>query len=128
MNKSEKTLIKYYDSLSSDEREMLLSFAEFLAGRSINNQTIQVPVQIERPAEESIIAAIKRLSTIYSMIDKSKLLSEVSDKVTGHVVHGQELSKVIDELEVFFKQEYEQYVSEKTLLMKETSTTKDEKE
>ena len=127
MNKSEKILIKYYDSLASDEREMLLSFAEFLAGRSINNQTIQEPVQIDRPAEESIIAAIKRLSTIYSMIDKSKLLSEVSDKVTGHVVHGQELSKVIDELEVFFKQEYEQYVSEKTL-MKETSTTKDDKE
>lgn len=127
MNKSEKILIKYYDSLASDERGMLLSFAEFLAGRSINNQTIQVPVQIDRPAEESIIAAIKRLSTIYSMIDKSKLLSEVSDKVTGHVVHGQELSKVIDELEVFFKQEYEQYVSEKTL-MKETSTTKDDKE
>lgn len=127
MNKSEKILIKYYDSLASDEREMLLSFAEFLAGRSINNQTIQVPVQIDRPAEESIIAAIKRLSTTYSMIDKSKLLSEVSDKVTGHVVHGQELSEVIDELEVFFKQEYEQYVSEKTL-MKETSTTKDDKE
>jgi hypothetical protein len=127
MNKSEKILIKYYDSLASDEREMLLSFAEFLAGRSINNQTIQVPVQIDRPAEESIIAAIKRLSTTYSMIDKSKLLSEVSDKVTGHVVHGQELSKVIDELEVFFKHEYEQYVSEKTL-MKETSATKDDKE
>jgi hypothetical protein len=127
MNKSEKILIKYYDSLASDEREMLLSFAEFLAGRSINNQTIQVPVQIDRPAEESIIAAIKRLSTTYSMIDKSKLLSEVSDKVTGHVVHGQELSEVIDELEVFFKHEYEQYVSEKTL-MKETSTTKDDKE
>ena len=127
MNKSEKILIKYYDSLASDEREMLLSFAEFLAERSINNQTIQVPVQIDRPAEESIIAAIKRLSTTYSMIDKSKLLSEVSDKVTGHVVHGQELSKVIDELEVFFKQEYEQYVSEKTL-MKEISATKDDKE
>ena len=127
MNKSEKTLIKYYDSLASDEREMLLTFAEFLAGRSINNQTIQEPVLIDRPAEESIIAAIKRLSTTYSMIDKSKLLSEVSDKVTGHVVHGQALSKVIDELEVFFKQEYEQYVSEK-ILMKEASATKDDKE
>mgnify|MGYP000495126701 CR=1 FL=1 len=127
MNKSEKTLIKYYDSLASDEREMLLTFAEFLAGRSINNQTIQEPVRIDRPAEESIIAAIKRLSATYSMIDKSKLLSEVSDKVTGHVVHGKELSEVIDEMEEFFKQEYEQYVSEKTL-MKATSATKDDKE
>jgi len=127
MNKSEKTLIKYYSSLAPDEREMLLSFAEFLAGRSINNQTIQEPALIERPAEESIVAAIKRLSASYSMIDKSKLLSEVSDKVTGHVVHGRELSDVIDELEVFFKQEYEQYVSEKTL-MKDASATKGDKE
>lgn len=106
---------------------MLLNFAEFLAVRSIKNQTIQEPVPIERPPEESIVAAIKRLSTTYSMLDKSSLISEVSEKVTAHVVHGRELAEIIDELEMLFKQQYEHYTSEKAL-MKETSAARDNKE
>jgi len=119
MNKSEKKLIRLYDALAPAEREMLSSFAEFLVTRTTKNQTIEEPVEIKRPPEESIVAAIKRLSASYPMLNKSKLLSDVSEKVTQHVVYGRKASDVIDELEVFFQQNYVQYVSEKENLMKE---------
>jgi len=119
MNKNEKKLISHYDALTPAERETLLSFAEFLAGRSPKRTTIETPVEIERPSEESIVAAIKRLSASYPMIDKSKILSDVSEKVTQTVVFGRDVTEVIDELEVFFKQSYQLYVTEKQSLINE---------
>lgn len=113
MNKSEKKLIRLYEALAPIEREMLSSYAEFLVERTTKNKTIEEPIDIIRPPEESIVAAIKRLSASYPMLDKSKLLSDVSGKVTQHVVFGREASEVIDELEVFFQQNYRQYVNEK---------------
>lgn len=116
MNKSEKKLIRLYEELTPIERQMLISYAAFLVEHTTKNKTIEVPIDIIRPSEESIVAAIKRLSASYSMLDKSKLLSDVSEKVTQHIVFGREASEVIDELEVFFQQNYRQYVTEKEAL------------
>lgn len=119
MNK-EKKLIRNFNALDPAERDMLVSFSEFLSQRSEKYYRIDEPVQITRPPEESIIAAIKRLSETYPMLDKGQMLSEVSEKMTAHIVHGQELSQVIDETEVYFKQQYDNYVQEKQQLIAES--------
>ena len=117
MNKNEKKLINNYNALDSAERDMLISFSDFLAQRSEKFYRIEEPVKISRPPEETIIAAIKRMSATYPMLDKGKMLSDVSEKMTAHLIHGQDLALVIDETEDYFKQQYEKYVQEKKQLI-----------
>jgi len=122
MNKNEKKLIRLYEILTSSEREMLMSYAEFLVersdGPSNDNHKIEEPVEIIRPPEETIVAAVKRLSASFPMLDKSQLLSDVSEKVTQHVIFGREITEVIDELEIFFQKNYQQYKIDKEAVNK----------
>jgi len=117
MNKNEKNLIRLYEALTSPEREMLISYAEFLVERSDGGndeyRKIKEPVEIKRPPQETIVAAVKRLSASYPMLDKAKLLSDVSEKVTQHIIFGREITEVIDELEIFFQKNYQQYKIDK---------------
>lgn len=117
-NKQERQLVKLFKSLDSSNKETLLLFAEFLNTRSQSNSTaketdktndevITEPLDIERPEEESVIKAIKRLSTTYPMVNKENILHPISGLMTSHMLQGKEAEKVIDELEVLFLQEYE---------------------
>ena len=115
MKPVEKTLLKYFRQLSSQDSQTLLSFAEFLAARSqpeTDSESLIVN-KIERPAEESVIAAIKRLSASYPMLDKDKILTETSSLMTQHVVQGRDAVEVIDELELVFERHYDAFSEEK---------------
>lgn len=110
---SVKRLQNLFRQLSEKDQENLLSFAEFLqarAGSQVAVRSLPVPKTIPRPPEESIIAAIKRLSQCYYMLDKSKMLHETADLVTQHCLQGQELQGIIDRLEQVFSQHYENFV------------------
>ncbi|WP_172838750.1 Crp/Fnr family transcriptional regulator [Solemya velesiana gill symbiont] len=107
----QRKLLKLYSGLSQGERENLLAFAEFLSQREegeVATQQIAEPKPIPGPEEESVIAAIKRLSETYHMLDRSTLFHETSSLMTSHVMQGREAVDVIDELEALFQTKYQQ--------------------
>ena len=110
MNKQEKQLLEYYQRLPAEQAETLLAYAEFMANRYGRNEPVSTEVEpIPRPAEESVMAAIKRLSATYPMLDKAKLFNDTSSLMAQHILQGREAVEVIDELEALFQQEYNDF-------------------
>jgi hypothetical protein len=100
--------------LEAQDQASLLAFAEFLASRQTEQKApeerpSEAPIEIERPADESVIAAIKRLSASYPMLDRSRMLNETSTLMSGHLLQGRPASAVIDDLEALFQQHYSDY-------------------
>ncbi len=97
----------------------MLRFAEFLAGRSspgvvaVSREPVVVPEPevIERPAGESVVAALKRLSKTYPMLDKTEMLSATSDLVAANIMQGTDAVEVVDQLEDIFRGLYEKLKS-----------------
>ncbi len=115
-SKSERKLIKLFKALDDSKQESLLSFAEFLLyqsdkesypDQSDEKQINTKPLDIERPEDESVIKAIKRLSETYPMVNKDNILHPISDLMTSHMLQGKEADKIIDELEAVFLKEYQ---------------------
>jgi len=96
--------------LPVNEQKTVLAFAEFLLAR-VPPEAIEKPKLLPRPAEESVIAAIKRLSQSYPMIDKSAMFGETSALMTQHLMQGRSAVEIIDELETLFSQHYEKLIS-----------------
>jgi len=108
LNKSEKQLLNLYRDLPKAARNNLLDFAAFLAERyPPQTQVAKEPLEIPRPTEESVIAAVKRLSATYPMLNKDTMLHDTSALVTQHLIQGRDAMVVIDELENIFRQGYE---------------------
>ena len=78
MNPAEKRLRQIFDTLNEADRQTLLAFAEFLHSRAVPELPPE-KMSIPRPAEESVVAAIKRLTATYPMLNRSELLSGTSD-------------------------------------------------
>lgn len=115
MKPVEKRLLKLFDQLATPEREMLLTFAEFLCSRSESasqSQMITAPLDLPRPETETVVAAIKRLTSNYPMLDSRFLLDETSTLMSQHVLQGRASVEVIDELEIIFRRHYEKHSSE----------------
>ncbi len=107
----QRRLLKLFGRLGESDRATLIAFAEFLAGRkdvapSQLSDRRAVPDPIPRPAEESVVAAIKRLSQSYFMLDREAMLSETSALMGAHVMQGRPAADVIDELEELFASHY----------------------
>ena len=113
MNKSEKRLLNLYRDLPKAARSNLLDFAAFLAERyPPQTQVAKEPLEIPRPTEESVIAAVKRLSATYPMLNKDTMLHETSALVAQHLIQGRDAMGVIDELEDKFRQRYQSMQNE----------------
>ena len=117
MVSSDAQLLAIWGHLGAADRATLLAFAEFLQQRGAPSEQRPVPSRpviipepeaIERPAKESVVAALKRLSKTYSMLDKSEMLSATSDMVATHIMQGTEASVAIDQLEEIFSEHYRQ--------------------
>ena len=119
MASAEQQLSEYFRQLDAGDQATLLAFAAFLASRSpapavtvkAEPVTIPEPEIIERPAEESVVGALKRLAKSYPMLDKTEMLSATSDLVATTIMQGTDPVGVIDELEEIFSTHYEQLVS-----------------
>lgn len=118
MNKQQRRLLALFGKLGRADQENLLAFAEFLLTRTqpadaqVEPVTVPAPKQITRPADETVIGAIKRLSDTYYMIDKDTLLHESAGLVGAHVMQGQPAAEVIDELEQLFETAYQRLISD----------------
>jgi hypothetical protein len=116
-DETEKRLTGILRKLPVAQAGMLLEFAEFLLERhgSVGHAEaapaaaidVPAPVEIPRPAEETVVKAVKRLRATYPMLDARKLLNQTSDLMTQHLVQGREAIEVIEELEILFRSHYE---------------------
>ncbi len=110
----QRRLLRLYRGLDTESRRTLLNFAECLAQRAggahASDATAQPPVSEpaleERPARESVVAAIKRLRRGYPMLDSDTMLQETSALMAQHVLQGRDAASVIDELEALFAARY----------------------
>jgi len=115
----QQRLLRLFRQLGETERRSLLDFAEFLAGRGPSGRPasaspdapLEMPAEIPRPDSESVVAAIRRLSQTFHMLDKDELLHEASGLMTEHVMQGKPAAEVIDELELTFRRHYERVKS-----------------
>ena len=113
MKKSEKKLLELFRALPDEQAGTLIDFAEFLLQRLPEIETVAIqPLDIPRPDSESVIAAVKRLSATFPMLNKDKMLSETSALVAQNLVQGRNAQDVIDELEKVFRCHYETYLQE----------------
>jgi hypothetical protein len=108
----EKRLLAIVRELSEADAGSVVAFAEFLQQRS-DAAPREIPLLqlIERPAQESVVKAVKRLAATYPMVDRAKMLNETSVLVSQHVMQGRDAVEVIDELEILFRRHYEKLKS-----------------
>lgn len=113
MTADERRLLHAFRALPSVQQQGLIDYAEFLIGREspVKEAVSNLPLEIPRPERESVVKAIKRLRETYPMVDRAKLLHEISGVMTQHLVHGKSAQQAIDELELLFKQHYETHLA-----------------
>lgn len=119
MASAEQQLTEIFRQLPAADQQTVLAFAEFLASRcpagvvAVSKEPVVIPVPevIERPAGESVVGALKRLSKTYFMLDKTRTLGATSDLVASNLMQGTDPVEVIDQLEAIFRSLYEQLKS-----------------
>jgi len=108
MDKKQNNLIRLFSDLDDHRQSALLEYAEFLAGQSAReNKPNFSPELIPRPKSETVIGAVKRLSTSYAMLDKQYMLHELSGLMAQHMLQGRAADEVIDEVEKVFEKQYQ---------------------
>lgn len=109
MTADERRLLRLFRALSETRRAGLLDYAEFLLARVAPEvePVAQVPLKIERPTQESVVKAIKRLRETYPMLDRAKLIHETSALMSQHLVQGKAAVDVINELEALFLRQFQ---------------------
>ncbi|PLX59873.1 hypothetical protein [Sedimenticola selenatireducens] len=119
LSDEKRKLLKLYSALNEQDKLSLLAFAEFLLQRAgpVSEADelgpVPEPKPIPRPEVESVVAAIKRLSESYHMLERSALLTETSSLMTAHIMHGRGASEVIDELETLFERHHQEFLSKR---------------
>jgi hypothetical protein len=114
LSSTERRLLELYRLMGGNEQETLLAFAEFLRQRGasatvpgpLGATEIPDPVPLPRPARESVVAGLKRLSQTYPMLSKTDMLNATSELVARHIMLGTEPAQVIDRLEDIFREHY----------------------
>ena len=138
MTAQEQSLLEIFRHLSEHDAHSLLRFAECLAGYEQTTATlvgkeatmdkdsdepeahleeaqtddIPLPEKIERPQQERVVDALKRLSTTYPMLDKKILLDKASELVAQHVMFGKPAKEVIDQIEEMFADAYAKFAAD----------------
>lgn len=107
MKPVEKKLLNNYRKLNDEDKQSLEKFASFLLANSTEEaEPLAEAVMIKAKPDESVVAALKRLSASYPMLDKSIMLNETSSLMTQHIMQGREKTEVIAELEAVFAEQY----------------------
>ncbi len=109
-----KKITQLFSALNEQDQQTLIAFAEFLhANKTSPIEEIAKPKIIPPIDDESVIAALKRLSVMYSMLDKTKMLNEASELVSQHVMQGRDKADVIKSCEKLFEDHYQLMLNRK---------------
>jgi len=104
----EKQLLKFFASLADEDQAAVVNFAGYLYQKNPRKKDItEVPLDIERPDQESVVGAIKRLKKTYPMIESMEVFNKASELLSAHMLQGRDKKSVIDDLEELFKSTYE---------------------
>jgi len=104
-----------FSKLDAEHQQAIIDYATFLAERYVAKDSTGMnlkPESIERPQQETVIAAIKRLKKTYYMLDTDTMLNQTSALMGQHILKGREASAVIDELQSIFQDQYKQYIKQ----------------
>ncbi|VAX01537.1 hypothetical protein MNBD_GAMMA21-2686 [hydrothermal vent metagenome] len=135
MTDQQQALLNYYQDLSVQDQYSLLRYAEFLSTGVVSNesvagdfvkdsstssqderpssrQVVAKPEKIERPEDETVVAALKRMSATYPMLEKNKLLNKASELVAQHIMFGKPAVVVIKDIEAMFAEAYDKFVED----------------
>ena len=95
------------DVLTDEEAASVLDFAQYLRDRrpALPESPLEM-VDIPRPQDESVIAAIRRLTQTYPMLDRDTVFNEASGLMARHVMQGETSEDTIDQLEALFQSRY----------------------
>ena len=113
LNAEQRRLLRLFGALAPADRASLLAFAEFLGtrpGEEGRPAAPQSPDPAPRPEQESVVAAMRRLSAGYAMLDKAEILHEAAGLMAAHTLQGRPAVEVIDELEGLFERAYQGYL------------------
>ncbi|MGA0024582.1 MAG: hypothetical protein ACO3F9_08035 [Burkholderiales bacterium] len=108
---TEQELLVLFRRLSGNDRQALLAFAQFLgtrkeqSGAAVDSRPA-LPQPEPRPDGESVVMAIKRLTRVYPMLDRRRLMGPTSLLMSQHALQGRPATDVIEELEVVFERHY----------------------
>lgn len=107
---AENELLSLFRRLAGEDRHALLAYAEFLAARPGRVAAAAAPAEVPqhepRPDDESVVMAIRRLTRVYPMLDRRRLMGPTSQLMTQHALQGRPAAEVIEELEVVFERHY----------------------
>ncbi len=104
-----RALLAIFDRLDTREQDMLMEFAATLAAR--DDSSVPAVMRPEpRPADESVVAAIRRLIRVYPAAGRRRLMGPVSMLMAQHALQGRPAKEVIDELETVFERDHSKAV------------------
>ena len=105
----EQSLLKAFRQMTPTAQCTLVDFANYLSRQYpvVTPPGSEQPLQVPRPVEESVIAAIRRLAKTYPMLDSDNVFSAATTLMTRHIMGQQATVEVIDELEAMFKASYD---------------------
>ncbi len=108
LSPQQQELLRLFRRLDERARESLLDFARYLAERAgaeavAGEDVPGEPLGLPRPDKETVVAAMRRLSRNYPMLNKDELLHQAAALMNAHVMQGRPASEVIDELENLFQ-------------------------
>lgn len=110
----QRKLLALFDRLGPDDRRSLLAFARFLSEQGDKPEKQSPPPEpalVPGGEGETVVAALKRLSKSYYMVDKSRVLDATAALMAEHVVQGRSASEVIEEFERLFAEHYRELVA-----------------
>lgn len=112
-------MLRLFSRLDTSRQASLRAFAGFLYEQQSSEEQrdtavspTQVPADILRPDEESVVAAMRRLTRTFPMIDRDALLDKATSLMTSHMLQGKPAAQVIDELDALFREHYQRYLNQ----------------
>lgn len=104
-----QVLLAAFDRLDEAQQDALMDFAVVLAARD-DGSAAAVKRPEPRPPDESVVAAIRRLTRVYPVLERRRLMGPVSMLMAQHALQGREAAEVIDELEAVFERHHAETV------------------
>ncbi len=115
MSAQRRHLLELFNSMNQQQQQSLLDYAAFLQQQpsrddELESQEKLTPLKTERPDNENVVNAIKRLRKSYYMLNTDHLLNESSTLMAEFMLQGRPADAVIDDLELLFEKYYKQYL------------------